>query len=300
MRPGEHLRPDMPDERNTQRVGQPIGRVTVEHHISLEFFLQHCPKAVAKVAYSAHGCQVARNLASLAEPNGKHCALRSGAAAALVASAMDERFDRSSDLDEKRPHALRRADLVTGDRQEIDAEIVDLGRNLPDGLRGIGMKEDATVVSDARARRDRLNGPDLVVGVHDADENGARRDRLAQIVGGDLSGVVDREIGHSRAEARKKTARRHDRRMFDRRRDDVITLVAEGEKNAFEPEIVGLASTARENDFVAVGSQEGGHLRAGILQSGFGWSRGPVSARWIAVMLIEVRPPGGTAPRYGG
>jgi hypothetical protein len=98
----------MPDERNIQRVGQPIGRATIEHHVSLKFFSQHCPKAIAEGAHSLHGCQVARNLASFAEPNSKQRALGFGAAAALAWLRNRPSARRPSRL------TLRRADVLAG------------------------------------------------------------------------------------------------------------------------------------------------------------------------------------------
>ena len=62
------------------------------------------------------------------------------------------------------------------------------------------------------------------------------------------TGPVHVEHGHRESEIRQRLTRTQDRRMFDRRRDNVITSVLEGECSALDGEIVGLAAAAGEND----------------------------------------------------
>ena len=101
---------------------------------------------------------------------------------------MNQRFERYATAHEQGADTLGRVELVAGDREQIDAELVHAGRNLADRLGGVGMEEDPVLAGDARALLDRLDGADLVVGVHDADEDRARRDRPAQVVGIDAAG----------------------------------------------------------------------------------------------------------------
>ena len=151
------------------------------------------------------------------------------------------------------------------------------------------MKQDAVLVGDAGAILDRLDGADLVVGVHDADEDRARRDRPAQIVGVDPARAVNGQIGHPRAQAFEKPARLDDRRMLDPRGDDVIALVAKGEEHALEGKVVGLAATARENDLVVLAAEQRRHLAARRLEGSLCRSRRPMPARRIAVMILKKR-----------
>ena len=44
--------------------------------------------------------------------------------------------------------------------------------NLADGLHGVGVEEDALLVAELADLGDGLDDADLVVGVHDADEDG--------------------------------------------------------------------------------------------------------------------------------
>jgi hypothetical protein len=69
---------------------------------------------------------------------------------------------------------------VAGDRQKIDAELVDASSDLPDKLGSVGV-HDAVLAGHSRAILDRLDGADLVVGMRDADKDRVRRDRSAKI-----------------------------------------------------------------------------------------------------------------------
>ena len=73
---------------------------------------------------------------------------------------------------------------------------------------------------------------------------------------------IDRQIGHRAAQSFEKPAGFDDRRMLDRRGDDVIALVAKREERALEGEVVGLAAAAGEDDLVAVAAEQCRHLAA--------------------------------------
>ena len=66
------------------------------------------------------------------------------------------------------------------------------------------MKKNAMLAGDARTLLNRLDGADFVVGMHDADEDRARRDRLAQVLGIDAPESVHRQVGYPCAQALKK------------------------------------------------------------------------------------------------
>ena len=136
---------------------------------------------------------------------------------------------------------------------------------------------------------DRLDRTDLVVGVHDADEDRARRDRPAKVVGVNPARTVNGQIGHPRAQAFEKPARFDDRWMLDLRGDDVIALVAKRKEHALEGKVICLATAARENDLVVVATEQSRHLAARRLKRGFRRGRGPMPARRIAVMILKKR-----------
>src|SRR5215472_16586332 len=145
-------------------------------------------------------------------------------------------------------------------------------------------------MGDAGAILDRLDGSDLVVGVHDADEDRARRDRSAQLVGIDPPGAVNRQIGDAGAQPLEKRAGFDDGRMLDARGDDVIAAVAVRKEHALEGEVVGLAAAARKNDLVASAAEQRRHLAARRLEGDLCRRCRPMSARRIAVVILEKRP----------
>ena len=61
---------------------------------------------------------------------------------------------------------------------------------------------------------DGLDRADLVVGMHDADQDSVGGNRATEVVGIDSPGAIDRQKGHRRAQAFQKAQRRHDRRML--------------------------------------------------------------------------------------
>ena len=81
------------------------------------------------------------------------------------------------------------------DGQQVDAEFVHTRGDLADGLRGVGVEGDAVLACDVGDLGDRLDGADLVVGVHDGDEDGAGLDRAGDVVGVDQAVAVDRQDG---------------------------------------------------------------------------------------------------------
>ena len=151
------------------------------------------------------------------------------------------------------------------------------------------MKQHAALAGNPGAILDRLDGSDLVVGVHDADKNGARRDRFAEIVGLNAACAVNGQIGHTCAEALEKTAWLYDCRMLDASGDDVISLVAKREECALEGKIICFAAAARENDLVVMAAKQPRHLAARFRKRSFCRGRRPVPAGWIAVVTIKKR-----------
>src|SRR5215469_16163539 len=105
---------------------------------------------------------------------------------------------------------------------------------------------------NAGAILNRLDGSDLVIGMHDADEDGARRDGLTKVAWINAASAVDRQISHARTQAFEKATRFNDRRVLDLGGDDVIALVAQCEERALEGEIIGLAAAAGKNDLIVV------------------------------------------------
>src|SRR6266849_3663012 len=134
-----------------------------------------------------------------------------------MSGPVNERLELDATAYEQDADTLGRVELVSGDRKQIDAEPVHVGCNLADRLGGVGMKEDTMFAGDVRALLDRLDGAHLIVGVHDADEDRARRDGSAQVIGIDAPASIHGQVSYPRTPAFKKPPRLNDCRVFDLR-----------------------------------------------------------------------------------
>jgi len=143
---------------------------------------------------------------------------------------------------------------------------------------------------DAADLCDRLDGAHLVVGMHDADENGLRRDRPDYIVGIDPAEAVDRNDAHVEALPFQEAAGPEDCRMLDGTDNDVVALAPQRPGHPFEGEVVGLAASAREDDLVAVGAEHRRDLAASFLECSLRTRSCPMPARRIAETIFQERP----------
>ena len=73
--------------------------------------------------------------------------------------------------------------LVRRERQQIDAEILHIDRDLADRLNRIGVKRDAMGVGDLCQFADRLQRTDDIVRHHHGDKPGLGPDRAVQRIG---------------------------------------------------------------------------------------------------------------------
>jgi hypothetical protein len=139
---------------------------------------------------------------------------------------------------------------MAGDRQKIDPKLINQCRNLPNRLRRVGVHQHPVLPRDAADLRDGLQRPNLVIGVHDANENGLRRDGSADIGGIDHAGAIYRYIGHPHTLLFEKTTGIDNRRMLDGGGDEVIPPVPVAVCDSLEDGVVGFAAAACKNDFL--------------------------------------------------
>src|SRR5215471_8361937 len=264
--------------------------MSVEDHAISELLPQHLPETVAQDVDPFHRREITRKPAGFAETDCKQRALRTCSPSGLVPGAMDQRFERYAAAYKQGTDAFGRIELVARKRQQIDAEIIDAGRNLADRLSGVGVEQDAVLVGNSGTLRNRLDRADLVVGVHDADDDRAGRESVLKAAGVDPACAVNGQVGHLRAHPFEKLARFDDRRMLDAAGDDVTPLVAKCKGRAFEGKIVRFASAAREHDFVVVAAEQNGYLTARRLKSCLRRGRSPMPTRRISIMILKKRP----------
>jgi hypothetical protein len=167
-----------------------------------------------------------------------------------VTSAVDQRLKLKASPDIKRTDAFRGVELVTGDRQHIDAEFVHLGWDFSDRLRCVGMKADSMLPRDRADFRERLDGTDFVVGVHDADQQRLWRNGAAHILRIDQACSIHRKVCDQTAEPLEKPAGRKNRGMLDGRGDYVCPTSVRCEERALDGQIVCFAAATGEYDLV--------------------------------------------------
>src|SRR5579875_2962623 len=222
----QDLGADMAGKRDVERIRQMAVGMAVEGNAVAESGAKTIPEQVAEALCGRHADPGLSNLAGFAEACRQQRALRAGAPPALVSGAVDQGLDRNPATDVEGAYALRRVDLVAGDREQIDAELLDFGRYLADGLRRVRMQRNPVRAGDFGDFSDRLDRADLVVRVHDADQERVLGDRLADVIGVDKAAPVDGNVGHGRTKSLKKPAWRYDRGMLDLRGDDVRRSIA--------------------------------------------------------------------------
>src|SRR5690348_11900499 len=111
--------------------------MAVEHDAFTEPALQRLPQAVAQRLNAAHRPEIRSHRTGRPKSDRQKSALGSGAPARFVAGAVDDWLKLEASPDIQRADAFRRVELVTGDRQHIDAELAHIGRDFSDRLRSV-------------------------------------------------------------------------------------------------------------------------------------------------------------------
>src|SRR3990170_4207803 len=192
--------------------------MAVEDDAVSEAGSEEVPEEVTHPSDLDHRTEIRGKVAGGAQRRDEERALCAGSPSGLMARAVDKRLEADAAADVQGAHALRRVELVARDRQEVDAELVDPGHDLADRLCGVGVEQDAAFAGDRAHSLDRLDRPDLVVRVDDANEDRPGCDRPADVIGVDATAAIWIEVRHARAEALEEARRLEDRGMLDRGR----------------------------------------------------------------------------------
>src|SRR5208283_4413058 len=151
--------------------------------------------------------------------------------------------------------------------------------------------DDALLFRDFADFANRMDGADLVVGVHDRDEHGFVVDGLANLVGIDHPVLVDLEIGDGRlAITLQRAATVEHRLMLGDAGDDVVALILVKFEHALDREVVRLGGAAGEDDLLGLAADQRRDLIARAIDRLFGFpSETVIAAGGIAELLGEVR-----------
>src|SRR5579872_3196918 len=110
------------------------------------------------------------------------------------------------------------------------------------------MEENAVFTSNTSNFRNRLNRPDLVVGVHHRNQNGLWSNRTPHVVSVDAAESVHGQVCCGGAEPFKKPTRIDDGGMFHLRCDEVSFGLPFSEEHALQRMIVSFTSPAGEDN----------------------------------------------------
>ena len=235
--------------------------------------------------------RLARNFRGFAEADDSGDVFRTGAHAALVVAAVKKLLQASSASDIEGTDAFGAVDFVAGKREQIELELIHIHGNFSGGLHGIGMEVDVGVLGDAADFFERLDGAELVVGVHDGDERGFVTNGTAQIFEVDQAILVDVKISYVYALLFESLAGVEDGFMFHKRSDDVrprLRTVSGGGSDAENRVIVGFGAAAGEENLLGARADERGHLFAGGLDGSASLLAESVDRRSVAEFAGEV------------
>ena len=177
---------------------------------------------------------------------------------------------------------------MSGNREQVTADLVYVDRGLPGCLHSIGVEIDIGLGSDLANFLDRLHHSGFVVGGHDRDQLCIGPQGSLHVGGVDQATAIHRNRSDLNATLLQVLAGIHHRVMLDGRGDDVIA----GLHEARDREIVSLGAAAGEDDFRRAASQQLGNTLPRTLDGSARLLSMVVNGRGIAEVLAEVRTHG--------
>ncbi len=191
----------------------------------------------------------------------------------------------------KSAHAFRPVHFVRAERHQIDVVVEHVHRNLARRLCAVGMQQHAALSRDPADLANRLQHPDFVVGVHDADQHCLVGDGGAQLIQIHQAVLLHRQIRHARAMFFQTLAGIENRLVFGRGGDDVVALFRIHLSDTLERQIIRFRRATRENNFLRGRADQARHLLARLLRRFFRLpAEAVIAARRVAEDVRQVRP----------
>jgi hypothetical protein len=164
-------------------------------------------------------------------------------------------------------HALRPVQLVRGQCQQVDAVALDVDRQLPGALSRVDVEQDAARAAQSPDRPDVLDDTDLVVHVHQRDEDRVRAQRRLDLAGSDDAVRTRLEVGDLEPLALELAAGGQHRRVFGPRGHEVPPARLVEARRAEQREVVGFRGTGGPDDLRRIGADERGDLGTRLLHA---------------------------------
>ena len=188
-------------------------------------------------------------LQSLAHTGDAGHVLGAGAVAGFLAATVDQVLGPDALLAVQRTHTLGAVELVGAHGQHIHTQLLHVHRDSTHGLHGIGVHPHAVLMGDLGDLLDGLDGADLIVGHHDADEGSIGADGSFHVLGTDVAVGGGLDIGDLKAQTLQSSHAVHDGVVLERTGDQVLLVLAcLGKGSALDRPVVGLRAAAGKED----------------------------------------------------
>ena len=202
---------------------------------------------------------------------------------------MHEIINHDALADVKRADPLGRVDFMARKGKHVNVLLLDIDRHIADGLHRIGVEQNAFIAADFPDFRNRLDGADFVVRVHDGDQRRIRPNGLFNLLRRNQTHAVDREIGHLKAVFFQVFAGVKHCVMLKVAGDDMfLSLGRELHSRAFDGPVVALRPAGGEVDLAGLRTECRGNLAPSLFNGPLGRPGNAVNTAGVPVMLGQV------------
>ncbi len=216
--------------------------------------------------------------------------LGAGPLAPLLSAALDEVGQDDALFGVEDANALGTVELVGGEGQKINVVFLHVDGDVAHSLDRVGVEENAGPAADGADLPDGLDGADLVVGVHDGDQAGLRRDGGLHLLGRHQTVAVDVQISDGEALFFQLLQGVEHGVVLKGRGDDVgLALPLAPGGHGANGLVVGLGAAGGEGDLPGVGRAQGRrHPGPGVGQGFHSCLAHGMQAGGVAVDLIHI------------
>ena len=173
---------------------------------------------------------------------------------------------------------------------DINTVFVYIHRNLSNGLYRIREEQNAVLLGKGTDLFYGLDHADLVIGIHDRDQNGSWLNGRFQFFQVDQSIGFHFQVGNFSALALNMFTGIQYSFVFCGTGNDMVTLAGIHFKYPFDTQVITFSGTGGENDLFCIGTNQFGYLLTGIIHGFFRFpSKRVVTAGGIPKMLGEIR-----------
>ncbi len=187
-------------------------------------------------------------------------------------------------------------ELMRADGKQIDMHLLDIERDVAEGLHCVGVEDHAVALADRADGLQRLDRADFVVRRHDGDEHGIRANCGLDRFRRNDAIRIDRQNGHLKALAFERLGAVQDGVMLNRRDNQVTPLFLVGAHRALERPVVALRAAAGEENLRARRTDHVGDLLARLLHRRVAGVGKAVCTGRVGILLRQIRHHGLKCP----